>query len=86
MSRVRARARSRTAAASSSYLADADYRTAGMDTVGDLGRAAVQFAGRCRTASWSRGGPAWASFEFTFAGWLLAPFVVAGLPGVFKPD
>jgi hypothetical protein len=27
---------------------------------------------------------AWASFGFTFAGWLLAAIVVAGLSGVFK--
>jgi hypothetical protein len=29
---------------------------------------------------------AWASFGFTFAGWLLAAVVVAGLSGVFKRD
>jgi hypothetical protein len=28
----------------------------------------------------------WASFGFTFAGWLLAAVVVAGLSGVFKRD
>ena len=29
---------------------------------------------------------AWAAFGFTFAGWLLAAIVVAGLTGVFKRD
>lgn len=29
---------------------------------------------------------AWASFGFTFVGWLLAAIVVAGLTGVFKRD
>lgn len=28
----------------------------------------------------------WAAFGFTFAGWLLAAIVVAGLSGVFKRD
>jgi hypothetical protein len=32
------------------------------------------------------GWAAWASFGFTFAGWLLAAVVVAGLSGVFKRD
>jgi hypothetical protein len=32
------------------------------------------------------GWAAWASFGFTFAGWLLAAIVVAGLAGVFKRD
>jgi hypothetical protein len=30
------------------------------------------------------GWAAWAAFEFTFAGWLLAAIVVAGLAGAFK--
>jgi hypothetical protein len=29
---------------------------------------------------------AWAAFGFSFAGWLLAGIVVAGLTGVFKRD
>ena len=29
---------------------------------------------------------AWAAFGFTFAGWLLAAIVVAGLSGIFKRD
>ena len=33
-----------------------------------------------------RGAAAWAAFGFTFAGWLLAAIVVAGLSGVFKRD
>jgi hypothetical protein len=32
------------------------------------------------------GWAAWAAFEFTFAGWLLAAIVVAGLAGAFKRD
>ncbi len=32
------------------------------------------------------GWASWASFGFTFAGWLLAAAVVAGLSGVFKRD
>jgi hypothetical protein len=32
------------------------------------------------------GWAAWASFGFTFAGWLLAAVVIAGLTGVFKRD
>jgi hypothetical protein len=31
-------------------------------------------------------GEGWAAFGFTFAGWLLAAVVVAGLRGVFKQD
>ena len=34
----------------------------------------------------AEGWAAWASFGFTFAGWLLAAIVVAGLSGVFKRD
>jgi hypothetical protein len=34
----------------------------------------------------AEGWVAWASFGFTFAGWLLAAIVVAGLSGVFKRD
>ena len=34
----------------------------------------------------AEGWAAWASFGFTFAGWLLAAIVVAGLTGVFKRD
>ena len=32
------------------------------------------------------GWAAWASFGFTFAGWLLAAIVVAGLAGIFKRE
>jgi hypothetical protein len=34
----------------------------------------------------AEGWAAWASFGFTFVGWLLAAIVVAGLSGVFKRD
>ena len=34
----------------------------------------------------AEGWAAWASFGFTFVGWLLAAVVVAGLSGVFKRD
>ena len=34
----------------------------------------------------AEGWAAWAAFGFTFAGWLLAAIVVAGLSGVFKRD
>ena len=34
----------------------------------------------------AEGWAAWASFGFTFAGWLLAAILVAGLAGVFKRD
>jgi hypothetical protein len=34
----------------------------------------------------AEGWAAWTSFGFTFAGWLLAAIVVAGLSGVFKRD
>jgi hypothetical protein len=39
-----------------------------------------------RDAFVAEGWAAWASFGFTFAGWLLAAIVVAGLGGVFKRD
>ena len=39
-----------------------------------------------RDAFVAEGWAAWASFGFTFAGWLLAAIVVAGLSGVFKRD
>jgi hypothetical protein len=39
-----------------------------------------------RDAFVAEGWAAWASFGFTFAGWLLAAIVVAGLTGVFKRD
>ena len=39
-----------------------------------------------RDAFVAEGWAAWASFGFTFAGWLLAAVVVAGLTGVFKRD
>jgi hypothetical protein len=39
-----------------------------------------------RDAFVAEGWAAWASFGFTFAGWLLAAVVVAGLSGVFKRD
>jgi predicted membrane protein len=39
-----------------------------------------------RDAFVAEGWAAWAAFGFTFAGWLLAAVVVAGLSGVFKRD
>ena len=39
-----------------------------------------------RDAFVTGGWAAWAAFGFTFAGWLLAAVVVAGLSGVFKRD
>lgn len=39
-----------------------------------------------RDAFVAHGWAAWAAFGFTFAGWLLAAVVVAGLTGVFKRD
>ena len=42
----------------------------------------LQAAGRFVAEGWA----AWAAFGFTFAGWLLAAIVVAGLSGVFKRD
>jgi hypothetical protein len=39
-----------------------------------------------RDAFIAGGWVSWAAFGFTFAGWLLAAVVVAGLSGVFKRD
>ena len=39
-----------------------------------------------RTSFVAEGWAAWASFGFTFAGWLLAVVVIAGLTGVFNRD
>ena len=52
-----------------------------MDTVGGPRTSRSAVRGSLRDSFVVEGWAAWASFGFTFAGWLLAPIVVAGLPG-----